>query len=278
MNNIIANIRTQLQKLKCRIANLSNRVTYIEDNCCNGGGSIEQDNIFRVVEVSLTELGLTTDATESEIQIALANYIESLNINVEDDEVYVWQVTGYTSEDSGGIQTIIAGDNITIDNTDPQNPIISSTGGGGGASSFTELSDAPNSYSGQANKAVFVKDDETGVEFRDVLKPMESNSSIISLNNPLGNFVSGTLTTDISFQDFKLGGLARVVHQGSTPTFLSNSTTNVLIGEYDELKFNVMEIRCVDSVNNIIDVKIYNIDSVAETLMPPSEFEYIIEE
>lgn len=41
MNNIIANIRTQVQKLKCRIANLSNRVTYIEDNCCSGGGDSE---------------------------------------------------------------------------------------------------------------------------------------------------------------------------------------------------------------------------------------------
>lgn len=69
MNNIIANIRTQLQKLKCRIVNLSNRVTYIENNCCNGGGG-------------------------------------------------------------GGIQSIIPGDNISVDNTDPQNPIISSTGGG----------------------------------------------------------------------------------------------------------------------------------------------------
>lgn len=67
MNNIIANIRTQVQKLKCRIANLSNRVTYIEDNCCNGGSG-------------------------------------------------------------DGIQSIVAGDNISVDNTDPQNPIVSSTG------------------------------------------------------------------------------------------------------------------------------------------------------
>lgn len=70
MNNMIANIRTQLQKLKCRIANLTKRVAYIEDNCCNGGGG------------------------------------------------------------GDGIQSIVAGDNISVDNTDPQNPVVSSTGGG----------------------------------------------------------------------------------------------------------------------------------------------------
>lgn len=32
----------------------------------------------------------------------------------------------------GGIQTIVAGTNITVDDTDPENPIVSSTGGGGG--------------------------------------------------------------------------------------------------------------------------------------------------
>lgn len=72
MNNIIANIISQLQKLKCKIANLTKRVTYIEDNCCNGGGG-----------------------------------------------------------GGDGIQSIIPGENISVDNTDPRNPIVSSTGGVG---------------------------------------------------------------------------------------------------------------------------------------------------
>lgn len=33
----------------------------------------------------------------------------------------------------GVVQSIVAGDNVTVDNTDPANPIVSSTGGGGGA-------------------------------------------------------------------------------------------------------------------------------------------------
>lgn len=38
-------------------------------------------------------------------------------------------------------------------------------GGSGGASTFTGLSDTPADYSGQANKVVSVKADETGLEF-----------------------------------------------------------------------------------------------------------------
>lgn len=39
-----------------------------------------------------------------------------------------------------GVESIVAGDNIAVDNTDPANPIISSTGGGGtGPSSEYEM-------------------------------------------------------------------------------------------------------------------------------------------
>lgn len=37
------------------------------------------------------------------------------------------------SECGGGIQSIVAGANVTVDDTDPLNPIVSASGGGGGA-------------------------------------------------------------------------------------------------------------------------------------------------
>ncbi len=39
-----------------------------------------------------------------------------------------------------GIESVVAGTNVTVDNTDPKNPIVSSTGGGGG--SFANVIDA----------------------------------------------------------------------------------------------------------------------------------------
>lgn len=38
---------------------------------------------------------------------------------------------------SGGIQSIVAGTNVNVDNTDPLNPIVSSDGGGGGVETVT---------------------------------------------------------------------------------------------------------------------------------------------
>ena len=37
-----------------------------------------------------------------------------------------------TVASSGGIQSVVAGTNVTVDNTDPLNPVVSATGGGGG--------------------------------------------------------------------------------------------------------------------------------------------------
>lgn len=42
-----------------------------------------------------------------------------------------------------GIQSIVAGDNITVDDTDPLNPIVSSTGGGGGNVTFGDEGEIP---------------------------------------------------------------------------------------------------------------------------------------
>jgi hypothetical protein len=43
--------------------------------------------------------------------------------------------------------------------------MVANGGGGGGATDFTDLGDVPSSYSGQANKVVSVKADESGLEF-----------------------------------------------------------------------------------------------------------------
>jgi hypothetical protein len=39
----------------------------------------------------------------------------------------------------GGVQSVVAGTNVTVDNTDPQNPVVSSTGGGTPGGSDTQL-------------------------------------------------------------------------------------------------------------------------------------------
>ena len=55
----------------------------------------------------------------------------------------------------------------------------------GGATKFTELSDAPSSYSGQAGKAVKVKTTEDGLEFGTVVGGKRTATKIVAANDSL---------------------------------------------------------------------------------------------
>lgn len=103
-----------------------------------------------------------------------------------------------------GIQSVVAGTNVTVDDTDPLNPIVSATGGGGGATSFTGLSDVPGSYSGQAGKLARVNSGETALEFAQFGPPLsvDSTSSSYTLSLAIWNQIknitgSGTVNITI---------------------------------------------------------------------------------
>lgn len=57
---------------------------------------------------------------------------QQLQINIEDIDALELSV-------AGKLDSVVAGSNITIDNTDPNKPIISSTGGGGGVTNHSQL-------------------------------------------------------------------------------------------------------------------------------------------
>ena len=52
---------------------------------------------------------------------------------VPNNSFAVAKVTGLQTALDGKLNSVVAGTNVTIDNTDPRNPIINATGGGGGA-------------------------------------------------------------------------------------------------------------------------------------------------
>ena len=69
-------------------------------------------------------------------------YIQSLRFDTEGDIIQQYEFpskpTGeYTIATTSDIPTLVAGTNITIDDADPLNPIISATGGGGGGVPYT---------------------------------------------------------------------------------------------------------------------------------------------
>ena len=68
----------------------------------------------------------------------------------------VFRVT--TATISGGVQEVVAGTNVTVDNTDPTRPIVSATGGGGGSSvwggitgTLSNQTDLQNALNAKAN-------------------------------------------------------------------------------------------------------------------------------
>jgi len=76
----------------------------------------------------LTELGYTGIETNGIIPTA-SSYISS---DVDNAIVLGTDSKLFVPETTGGIESVVAGTNITIDNTDPLNPVISASGGGGG--------------------------------------------------------------------------------------------------------------------------------------------------
>lgn len=88
-----------------------NRKTSAEDDA----GDLQDTDLMRLVQ------GLGTD--------------DSPWVSVKSTLAKLKAYFAPTGAGSGIVQSIVAGDNITVDNTDPANPIVSSTGGGGGGAS-----------------------------------------------------------------------------------------------------------------------------------------------
>jgi hypothetical protein len=106
------------------------------------------------------------------------------------------------------IREIVAGTNVTIDNSNPSYPIVSATGGGTGSATFIGLTDVPATYTGQATKAVRVNAGETALEFfsisaggGDVVGPASAvDSNFASYNTTTGKLIkdSGSKASDFA--------------------------------------------------------------------------------
>jgi len=98
------------------------------------------------------ESGATADQTASEIKVA---YESNTNTNAFTDaeKTLLGNQSGTNTGDqdlSGYVQSVTAGSNVTIDNTDPQNPIVSSTASGGGGGDMEASTYDPNTVAGDA--------------------------------------------------------------------------------------------------------------------------------
>ena len=63
-----------------------------------------------------------------------------------DGQQYARQNEAWSVVTGGGVQSVVAGTNVTVDNTDPNNPIINASSSGGGYQNITESIDVNNDF------------------------------------------------------------------------------------------------------------------------------------
>lgn len=100
-------------------------------------------------------------------------------------------IYGVPGGGDSGIQSIVAGTNVTVDSTDPYNPIVSATGGGGGG--------AVNSVNGQTGTVVLDPEDIGAASAEDVQtaltnveNDLDSKAATTYVDNQLATKASAT--------------------------------------------------------------------------------------
>lgn len=117
----------------------------------------------------------------------------------------------------GVVQSLVAGSNITIDDSDPANPIISATGGGGDASTYfngcTQIID--NSTASTSAYAI-----------KGILFTPDVDMDVSTIGTALNVTASSSYTMGIAEMDSPLAATAQVVLDlGSTPSVSVASTS-----------------------------------------------------
>jgi len=95
--------------------------------------------------------------------------------------------------ENGAIQSIVAGTNVTVDNTDPLNPIVSASGGGGGSQDLQSVLDEGNS----ANSTDFLSYIKIDLDEVDPLIEFYAGE----VENVNGGASFSKLNTDVYYKD-----------------------------------------------------------------------------
>lgn len=195
-----------------------------------------------------------------------------------------------------GVQSVVAGTNITVDSTDPQNPIVSATGGGGGGG-------AVDSVNGQTGVVELTLDDvvgDTGATdgligvVNSLSDPTETaviQSSSITLQNTTTNRNTSIIPGDIYLSAGSNRAQLTAPASGGTATVLSlpgTSGTLALAADVDNVfgiatDAEALATAAVPQTRTIsgkplsanitldkIDVNLSNVDNTADVNKPIS--------
>ena len=154
-------------------------------------------------------------------------------VNVGDNISELVNDSNYITAASAGVQSVVAGTNVTIDNTDPQNPIVSSAGNSGGGGRTTVWAEENNSFNSGTNGG-FQFSFGNGATSNNGLT-MGYACSAINLTWSSNTAPTG-VTVELYLNDVGTGQVATVT--GTSGVF--NFPTPVAIVEADRIMFRTL--------------------------------------
>lgn len=192
--------------------------------------------------------------------VAKINELPIDDANVKIDAVHIKnlpQVTQQIIERTGFPETQIkAGSNVTVRKDASGSWVISSTGGSGGGA-FTDLTDVPSSYSGEALKVVRVNAGETGLEFVTLAGGGDALTS-----DPLSQFAATTSAQLAGVISDETGTGALVF--ADTPTLVSPVLGNATGTSLQLSGLTASEILATDASKNLVSLAVATYPSLAE--------------
>lgn len=233
---IVSQLPTQSEVLPCTAYLLDNgdgtHDRYVSDEdrnlskqSSNNSNGIDQENIPKLISLTLEDLGMTSENTEEEINQALSNYINGLNLTVGEKELYFFQVDGFSDLVGNKITSL---ENLKLDKG-------SYTG-----NSAQDLKDEIDNKENLSNKQNDLTSDSTGTKYPTVTAVNngldEKLNTPTMTNNYYGlwddtnkKFINGTLREEADYLQSTLP-----VKIDGTPIVPKEATDSLFIGTYPQ--------------------------------------------
>lgn len=193
--------------------------------------------IYEVNSVDMTWQYLTTTTIkikdyDNEVTVYKNNITSPIFANIPD---FLDSVQGACLDSGGGgVQSIVAGTNVTVDNSDPQNPIVSASGGSG------------------SDSTIYKADGST-----DELRTANFNDGLLLHNNNLDDYIILGQPTGNETGIYGNEGASSVSVRSNFTTINADTTIFVNynpIGEFDSLEVEFLQLPQKDNLPYLLGV------------------------
>ena len=178
----------------------------------------------------------------------------------------------------GGIQSIVAGDNITVDNSDPANPVVSSTGGGSEQNNFNRIPSATYAELGITPESTVEEKQIAITTFLEGYDNAETDNLFFEIKEDLPNLIFDVTADWANIYGFPVTDQASFEYflQNYSYSSLTNDLTDIVITDFSlisnrltcNLQANgttlslaasdVSEFNSIGNINGLVNIDLYS--------------------